>query len=130
MASNQVVTDNTSDPEKIVKTSSQTNTEDDNKGLGDESESVTSEQSSSGSVDYSDWDYVPDRSISYDSPRHYSNYHSQPYCSLRGVSYTPPGWIKKYRKRLRNKSDSEQDAGSEQEANSNPEVDTEENCTT
>ena len=44
-------------------------------------------------IDWGDWDYVPDESCDpYYCPQ------SQPCFCIRGVSYTPPGWVRKYKK--------------------------------
>lgn len=81
--------------------------------VNDESDKISEHGSASSSsdtnddtddVDYSVWDYTPDQSINVDNPSQ-----SQPCCSLRGVSYTPPGWIRKYRKRTK-ESNSEEEA--------------------
>ena len=52
-------------------------------------------------IDWGDWDYVPDESCDpYYCPQ------SQPYFCIRGVSYTPPGWVRKYKKRTKSRSSS------------------------
>lgn len=52
-----------------------------------------------------DYDYISQNSYDYDADPNYTGpaYHSLPCKCLRGVSYTPPGHIRryKYRKRLR-----------------------------
>ena len=45
-------------------------------------------------IDWGDWDYVPDELCDpYYCPQR------QPCFCIRGVSYTPPGWVRKYKKR-------------------------------
>ena len=45
-------------------------------------------------IDWGDWDYVPDESCDpYYCPQ------IQPCFRIRGVSYTPPGWVRKYKTR-------------------------------
>ena len=52
-------------------------------------------------VDYSVWDYTPDQSVDKDDPDYYGMQQSQPCYSIRGGSYTPPGWKRKYTHRKR-----------------------------
>ena len=52
-------------------------------------------------IDWGDWDYVRDESCDpYYCPQ------SQPCFCIRGVSYTPPGWVRKYKKRTKSRSSS------------------------
>ena len=56
-----------------------------------ERESDANSTDDSGSnVDFSVWDYTPDKSSNIASA-------SQPCFSIRGISYTPPGWKRKYK---------------------------------
>lgn len=55
----------------------------------------SSSETYSGDFDYTLWDYTPDKSVQID----YSNMDpSQPCFNIRGVSYTPPGWKRRYHK--------------------------------
>lgn len=79
--------------------------QDDREGSDDNSDD-NSDYNSDDSIDY---DYIPDPTVSEDSPSHYSKHPSLPcYCKIRGVSYTPPGWIRKYKKRSHKETDSEE----------------------
>ena len=65
------------------------------------SESDDVDTESDDDIDYSLWDYVQDPSC---DPNYISQ--SQPCSCIRGVSYTPPGWIRKYKyKKCTNPSD-------------------------
>ena len=78
---------------------------------GSDSTSNKSDNESDVSLDFSQWDYIPDPSVNENSPSYYANQQSQPCCCIRGVSYTPPGWKRKYRKRTKSEgSDSEKKA--------------------
>ena len=50
-------------------------------------------------IDYTDWDYVDDPSF-----EEMPFTASQPCFNIRGVSYTPPGWMRKYKYRKRTRS--------------------------
>ena len=76
-------------------------------GCVDKTSTPSSPTNSDESLDYTLWDYIPDPSISINSPRHYSKQHSQPMFCLRGKSYTPPGWQRKYYKKEQHKNDPE-----------------------
>ena len=71
----------------------------------DEPSNCKEDENSPGSdLDYSVWDYTPDKSVELD----YNMDPSQPCFNIRGVSYTPPGWKRKYSKRSNSPSDQEE----------------------
>ena len=94
------------DSEKDSNTAEDSGNNDEESIIGESRDSTNSDDS----LDYSVWDYTPDSSFK-DTPDYYYNYPGQPCHSLRGASYTPPGWKRRYhRKRNEEGTDSEEEA--------------------
>lgn len=88
---------------------------------GDHEESSESDETNSDdSLDYSVWDYIPDPSIEKDDPDYFMNQRSQPCHTLRGSSYTPPGWKRKYHRKRKAKQVENKETGQECEAAPGP----------
>ena len=49
-------------------------------------------------VSMGSWEYVQEEGV---EPSTLLEYQSQPCFNKRGVSYTPPGWVRKYKKRMK-----------------------------
>ena len=75
-------------------------TKDGHKDRKDNNETEESEPKSSDESDISlgSWEYVEEEGVHLNT---LSMYQSQPCFNKRGVSYTPPGWVRKYKKRTK-----------------------------
>ena len=63
-------------------------------------------ESDDSDVSYGSWDYEMDPAYTLETMPFYA---SQPCFCVRGVSYTPPGWVRKYRKRSRVTADHDEE---------------------